>query len=302
MIRFVDIRQLRTDDLATPERFDVVLHGAPIDERGQRSLDLARANADRAVEVAYDPESFMLNLGDTPFRVSDLAQIRRAMEAPRILLDATSLDVVEILILSRVFLQCAVDRRTLAFIYAEPDRYVPSTDAIGMELAFRFSDRFRGLRPVPGYAGELRDDEQGRLVACLGFEADRLDRILQDDDGNFIKHITLICGVPPYRTAWEVHALLAHERIISQHRSCELEFAGANNPKATYERLKAAAAAVDRNQRLIIAPLGSKPSAIGVALFACCRENIRLKYDFPVRIQGKTEGIGAIHYYSVERR
>ncbi len=301
MIRFADMRLIAPSAASTPETFGLVFVSQAIDERGSRSLEIARNSANHVVEVDYDPETFHLKLGDEVFRASDLDSIRQAFPEAMILLEATSLDPVEMLILSRAFLYNAEDRRCLGFVYAEPAHYKPSTVAISMDYAFTFADKFRGLKSVPGFANELRDDEGGRLVACLGFEADRLDRILQDDDGNFIKHVTLIFGVPPYRMTWEMHALLPHERVISKHRSCELAFAGANNPKATYECLKKSCQAVGQGERLIIAPLGSKPSSIGIVLFACCRDNIRLKYDFPVKLEGRTEGVGAIHRYLVDR-
>lgn len=303
MIRFTDMRQLAQGSRCTPEVFDVVFHGTAIDDRGEHSLALATASAGRAVAVGYDPHSFRITVGGSAYRVADLDQIREAHPGAKVLLDATSLDAVEILLLTRTFLHCDAPRQ-LGYLYAEPEHYHPASNDISMDLSFSFADSFVGLKPVPGFAPELRPDEPGRLVACLGFEADRLDRILQDDDGNFIKHTTLIFGVPPYRTTWEMHALLPHARLINQNRSREVAFAGANNPKATFEQLKDAARAIDagRNERLLVAPLGSKPSSIGVALFACCRDDIRLKYDFPVRARKQTSGVGAVHRYLINKR
>ncbi|NYF22626.1 hypothetical protein HDC36_004103 [Xanthomonas sp. JAI131] len=302
MIRFVDMRQLATDAGRAPEDFDIVFHGQAIDDRGDLSLRIAIASAPVSVSVSYDPHNFQISLNGTPLRVADLERLRESYLGRRVLLDATSLDAVEILILTRAFLHCDSPRE-LGYLYAEPEHYHPASDDISMDLFFSFADQFIGLKPVPGFAPELRPDEPGRLVACLGFEPDRLDRILQDDDGNFIKHTTLIFGVPPYRTTWEMHALLPHARLINQNRDREVAFAGASNPKATFEQLSAAARAIDNsiNERLLIAPLGSKPSSIGVALFACCRDDIRLKYDFPVRSRHQTSGVGAIHRYLVKR-
>lgn len=299
MIRFVDMRQLTVDADQAPERYEWAFVGAAIDERGRRSLALVRNSAAHTAEVEYDPDSFMLRVGEQHFRVSDLEGISQAFPGNPVL-DATSLDPVEILILTAAFMRDLAGRR-LGFVYTEPARYRPSGNAAGMDIAFNFALRFRGMKSVPGFAGELREDENGRLVACLGFEPERLDRILQDDEGTFIKHITLVFGVPPYRTSWEMHALLPHERIIRQNHTCELSFAGANNPKATYECLRTVLQATGDDERLIVAPLGSKPSAIGMALFSCCRENVRLKYDFPIRREGGTEGVGSIHRYLVER-
>ena len=303
MIRFADMRQLPAEADRAPERFDIVFVGEAVDDRGRRSLEIARNSANATVEVHYDPDTFKLRLGQNQYRSSDMEGIRQAFPQAMLLMDATSLDAVEMLLLIEAFLHNSEDHRRLGFVYVEPGRYMPTDSAIGMDYAFRFANSFKGLKPVPGFANELRQDEQGRLVACLGFEPERLDRILQSDDDAFIKHVTLIFGVPPYRTTWEMHALLPHERVINERRSsCELAFAGANNPKAAYEYLKESFRAVQRNERLILAPLGSKPSSIGMALFASCHDNIRLTYDFPVRLEGRTEGIGAVHRYLVDRR
>lgn len=303
MIRFLDMRQLSNEAAQTPELSDLVFVGEAVDDRGRHSLDLARASGEITINVSYDPETFLLTLGDRSFRVSDLETVRQEFAGQRVLLDATTLDAVEILVLTRAFLNCE-QPRLLSFLYVEPARYLPCTDEIGMDLAFSFADQFRGLKAVPGFADELRADDKGRLVACIGFEPDRLDRILQDDDGNFIHHTALIFGIPAYQTSWEMLALLPHERIIGQHQNrCEVQYAGANNPKATFATLKRIVTAVaqDAGERLLVAPIGSKPSAIGVALFACCRDDIRLKYDFPIRLHNRTEGVGAIHRYLVEK-
>lgn len=303
MIRFLDMRQLPGDALQTPEASDTVFVGQAVDDRGRRSLDLARASGGTTINVSYDPETFLLTLDNRIFRVSDLDAVRGEFAGQRMLLDATTLDAVEILVLTRAFLNC-VHPSLLSYLYVEPARYLPCSDEIGMDLAFSFADEFRGLKAVPGFANELRADEKGRLVACIGFEPNRLDGILQDDDGNFIHHTNLIFGIPAYQTSWEMLALLPHERIIGQHQNrCEIHYAGANNPKATFATLNhiVKAVAQDAGERLLVAPIGSKPSAIGVALFVCCRDDIRLKYDFPIRLNNKTEGIGAIHRYLVEK-
>lgn len=303
MIRFADMSRLPAGVNSTPERFDVVFVGTAVDDRGRHSLQIARNSAGSVVEVRYDPDTYKLHLGANEFRASDMNAIRQTYPQAMLLMDATSLDAVEMLLLIKAFLNDMDGRRRLGFVYAEPGRYMPADSSIGMDYAFRFANSFKGLKPVPGFANELRQDQSGRLVACLGFEADRLDRILQGDDDAFIKHVTLIFGVPPYRTTWEMHALLPHERVINERRtSCELAFAGADNPKSAYEYLKESFRAIGRDERLIIAPLGSKPSSIGMALFACCHDNIRLTYDFPERLEGRTEGVGAIHRYLVDRR
>lgn len=301
MIDFVDMQLLHPTRNVTPTAYDAVFFGTPIDERGRRSHAVAIASAGRGFSVAYLPDQYQLRVANEQARVSDLSSLERTIPGTSVLLDATSLNAVELLLLTRMFLNCPAPRR-VGFLYAEPKAYVKKNPDHA-DTPFAFARHVAGEHPVPGFAHELRSDEPARLVACLGFESDRLNRILGDDDHYFIRHRHLIFGVPPYRTSWEMHALLPHAEQLSES-NVEIAYAGASNPRATYRKLGQIADTISPHYpgRLVLAPIGSTPSSIGMALYACCREDVRIKYDFPTRAEGLTLGVGPLHHYAAERR
>lgn len=301
MIRFISLGPLQPGAQTTPEHYDVAFVGKPLDDRGPHCLGIARASSDCVVPVEYLAAEPALRIGGSEFRPSDLRGIREAIPARRILLEATSLDVVEMLLLCRAHLQ--TPDVEIGFIYAEPNSYTPATGGTAGMQTFAFSERCQGSYAVPGFAHELRDDAYGWMVVCVGYESDRLQRMLEEDDGAFINHTTLVFGIPPYRTSWELNALMPHLALFGTHSGLEVAFAGANNPRATFMELKKASEAVAGTVRgqLLIAPLGPKPSGIGVALFAALRDDVRLKYDFPIRIPGGTSGVSTVYRYLVAR-
>lgn len=301
MIEFIDMHVIEPTRTRAPEQYDVVISGNSIDARGQRSLDVARASGKQVLTAGYDTSKFQLVVGPHAALAANLAPIERALAGPRVLLDATSLNAVELLLLARTFLRCEQPRE-VGFLYAEPERYIPRNPD-HENTPFAFAQRVAGEKPIPGFAHELRHEQPARLVACLGFEPDRLNRILGDDESYFINQVHLIFGIPPYRTSWEMHALLPHAERLSE-QNIEVAYAGANNPRATYRRLCGIAQTItaDYPGRLVVAPIGSTPSSIGVALFSCCRDDIRVKFDFPTRAEGMTEGVGPLHRYLVARQ
>lgn len=301
MIKFMRLGPLDAAVERLPERYDVGFVGDPLDDRGPRCAAIVGHSCAQVVSVRYAADEPALTIGGASFRPSDVAGIAGSHPARSVLLESTSLDVVEMLLLCRAYLQTPGTR--VGFIYAEPERYVPRDQAPGAAQHFEFSARSAGTFAVPGFAHELRDDALGWMVVGVGYESDRLQRILDEDDGTFISHTTLVFGIPPYRTGWELHALLPHLSVLSADPSVEIAFAGANNPRATFLEVKKASEAVagTAGAQLLVAPLGSKPSSIGILLFACLRNDVRLKYDFPIRNAGATEGIGTIYRYLVER-
>lgn len=299
MIRFLDIRIIEADERLTPERYDVAFVGVPLDPRDQRTFDISFASAARTVITKYDPIAATLHLGGRAFRPTDRHRICEAFPGNTILIDGSSLNAVEILFLCRTFLSQAGTQ--IGILYAEPENYLPDIGPEGANDTFSFCERFEGSHAIPGFTRELRDDSRGWIVACVGYESDRLNRLLEEDDGAFIQQGTIVFGIPPYRISWEMHALLPHLGLMADSPEYEIVFAGANNPRAVYLEVKsayAAAVAYD-NSTLIVAPFGSKPSGIGAALFCCLRDDVRVAYDFPVRLQGRTVGVGVTYRYLV---
>lgn len=277
------------------ELSDIAFVGNPLDERGRHSVALAKDNAKRTLQCRYDHSSFILHLDSDAIRVNDLTDFPRIMPATRILVDATTLDFPELLLLTKAYLV----RSDLGFLYIEPQKYTEHTSP-AYPKTFDLSTRFQAFQAIPGFGPELHADRLAHLAACIGFESTRLRRLLAEDEGHFIDRLGLIFGVPPYQVNWEMQSLLHHADIIGDHgpRS-DILFAAANNPRSTFECLQNLYRALpsDHSRLLMLGAFGTKPASIATALFACTHEDTRVVYDFPTHSQDRTRGVGPIHYF-----
>lgn len=277
------------------EKSDVAFVGKSIDERGRHSVALATHNSSKVLACQYDHASFTLLVGDQPVRINELEEFCANTPAERVLIDATTLDFPELLLLCRAYLQSA----DLGFLYIEPEGYSEHVGPV-YPRTFELSTRFQAFQAIPGFGPELHADRLAHLAACIGFESTRLRRLLAEDEGHFIDHLGMIFGIPPYQVNWEMQSLLHHADVIEDHGAhCEVLFAAANNPKSTYECLNKLYRALpqDGSRVLMLGAFGTKPTSIAVALFACTHGHTRVVYDFPTHRQDRTRGVGPVHYF-----
>jgi len=277
------------------ERSDIAFVGTPVDERGRYSVELAKANADRTVHCRYDHLGFSFHLGDDVVRIDELADYADDIAVRRILIDATTLDFPELLLLSRTYLHDT----DLGYLYIEPTEY---SELIGPAYprTFELSTRFQAFQAIPGFSPELHAERHAYLAACIGFESTRLRRLLAEDEGHFIDRLGMVFGVPPYQVSWEMQSLLHHADVIEeQGPQTDILFAAANNPRSTFECLQTLYRALphDGSQLLMLGAFGSKPTSIATALFACTHRDTRVVYDFPTQKHDRTRGVGPVHYF-----
>ena len=180
--------------------------------------------------------------------------------------------------------------------YAEPEMYVPhgSTD---VEERFQLFEGYLGVRALPGFT-RLPDTLKSKLlVAFLGFEGTRLQHVYEDQepgDGNMVA----LVGFPAFRPGWQNLTIAANQPALQSTRSYRfLRSATAFCPFDAYQALCDLQS--DRpKQNLIVAPLGTRPHALGAALYAIKNDSSYLLYDFPIEVvEHRTERVGKCHIY-----
>lgn len=304
-MRFEFLQELALDIADIGVAYDIAFFGQDLDDRGRRSHALTRASAREAHAISYNPAEFSVAVGGETFRADARDAFSVRFAGAKILLDATTLDVPELLLLCACYCNAPGVER-IGFIYVEPQGYKSSSEAGGTH-GFDLSSSFSSFYPIPGFTPELSRSRSGRLLAFLGFEPSRLQRVLSAiDDGLNIKSFSVAFGVPPYKASWEMHALMQNADVLSKQDADDVHYVGANNPYASFELIQKIARIIDANsERLVLAPLGTKPASISVALYAATNQNVRLMFDFPKRVRDRTFGVSRIHYFSViprERR
>lgn len=302
------MRFIRQDVVSEAEagqvgKFDVAFYGRDdLDERSKHSAALTRASARRHFHVTYDAKKFTLTVGDKAMRVDSLEDILGDFRARSIVLDATTLEFPEILyILSAYRMQKA--RPRCGFFYVEPEGYrqKESGAAIVPGNAFDLSAGFKDKNHLPVFSRMLSGTNKSHLVAFLGFEGDRLMRVLDDDDGSFYEKVSIVFGIPPFQPNWDLHALMANSSLLERSNTTVM-YCGANNPRAAYRLLADAHSGIPSGpiNRLSVAPFGTKPMALGAALYCLDNDILSPIYDHPLRKIDRTFGIHRRHWYEID--
>ena len=283
--------------------FDQAFYGREeLDDRSRYSAPTSRSLARSAALVHYDPFRFELTINGKAFRADDLEDIPRYFPAASIVIDATTMEFPEILLILRAYCRLAFGSMRCLFIYAEPAEYVrrPAGESPTPGSAFDLSSSFRAKNAIPAFTPLLSGANKAHLVAFLGFEGARLLRVLSDDDGHFFSDVTVVFGTPPYQASWDMHALMANTRLVEQFGP-SVRFSGANNPRGAYLLLEEVHGGLSGSpcNRLAVAPFGTKPAAIGTALYCVERDQMRVVYDHPERKAGRTTGVHRTHWFEV---
>lgn len=197
-------------------------------------------------------------------------------------------------------IRSAIDRGVpVTVAYAEPAEYTSSPNPM-RGLQFNLSKRTTGLAPIPGFARLWASGiEESILVPLLGFEGDRLQRVLEETDFD-VRRTFPIIGVPGFRPEYPFISLDANSRSLNRsplHRNIRL--ARANCPFEAFlaiENLRVE----EQASHVTLAPIGTKPHALGALLQALRHpEGSTIVYDHPVRSERRTIGAANLCVYGV---
>jgi hypothetical protein len=177
-------------------------------------------------------------------------------------------------------------------IYVEPETY----DIVRFKSESIFhdlSEKIDGIEPLPGFATIIpQDDLNIPLVALLGFEGGRFTYVLEHIQPS--KDIYPVIGVPGFRPEFPFIAYWGNKRSLEDsHTWTNVKYVAANSLVEVYDLLTK----LKKNQtgKLKVAPIGTKPHAIGAILFAIKNPNdVELIYDNPNRKIKRTKGVGKI--------
>jgi hypothetical protein len=181
----------------------------------------------------------------------------------------------------------------IRIIYIEPMAY--NIKQFRAEGVFNdLSEKISGIEPLPGFANIIPDDYDFKFVALLGFEGGRFTYLIDNIQPAYDNIIPVI-GVPGYRIEYPFVAYWGNRRPLKTTRSYEnIKFAAANSLVDVY-RLLTRIYNSSGHSKIKLAPIGTKPHAIGAMLFALKHPNdVELVYDNPKRKSVRTEGVGLL--------
>lgn len=178
-------------------------------------------------------------------------------------------------------------------IYMEPQYYKIkqfSNEGIFNDL----SEKIKGIEPLPGFANIIPDDLDFKFIALLGFEGGRFSYLIDNVQPAYDNIIPVI-GVPGYRIEYPFVAYWGNRRPLKQTKSYEnIKYAAANSLVDVFLLLTRIYKKSSKS-KIKLAPIGTKPHAIGAMLFAIKYPNdVEIVYDNPIRKSNRTDGVGQL--------
>lgn len=167
--------------------------------------------------------------------------------------------------------------------YTEPQFY---SFEKGIFTAFHTSSGPLSIIEVPGYSGQEPRDAVRKLIILLGFDGDLSREINEDVSPG---ETVVVNGFPAYSPKFKDISLIANEKLVSDH-NIQVAYARANHPFEVYNllaALKKEASAAEGETFINIAPLGTKPMALGACLFALHNPEVRVVYPLPETYKDK---------------
>ena len=190
--------------------------------------------------------------------------------------------------------------RSLSALYVEPESYTFSESPVGGEF-FDLSERIMGIAPMPGFATIRPRVGDFVFVALLGFEGPRLTHMIEEVQPNQVLTYPII-GVPGFQIEFPFFAIQGNRRTLQKEEGiwANHRFVRANCPNSLYSVLSEIRA--EHPSKVIkIAPIGTKPHALGAVLFKLNNPaSVDLIYDHPVRKPGRTSGASSALLYRLD--
>lgn len=290
------------------ETIDIVITGDKTDERSgalkSQLLPYAGKYLTLATEKTYDRLKYIINdtKSSLPIvrEVSLLTGMRSTLKSlgidqKNVLIDITGMNHVILFFLIRILLT-EITPKLLFASYTEPEAYLKSSNEA---FSFTLSEEFTRLNSIPGFAKRDRGREQV-LVAMLGFEGYRLLTLLEEIQPA-PKKIVPVVGFPSYSPGWKSVAILSNSRALKDY-DCfgEIVTCEAASPYKAY-KLLSHLSKQNEGDELLIAPLGTRPHALGAAIYASINSNCNLRFDFPVEKAHRSVGVLKTNIYHLSR-
>lgn len=176
-------------------------------------------------------------------------------------------------------LQATRKHRSVIVFYTEPKSYIFPK---GLYSSYQSSFGPLKVEEIAGYPGSEIRGQQRLLVILLGFDGD-LSREIDEDVAPM--ETVIVNGFPGYDPKFKDISLICNEKLIN-NKGKNVVYSRASNPFEMYNLLES----LKKNIRLKknhgglfinIAPLGTKPMALGACMFAIHNPEVRIVYPMP---------------------
>ncbi len=287
--------ELSHNDNQLPDHYDIAFTMDSVDSRGEYSNQLVVSSSTTSLKTIYSNDDLILTIDTNKIKLRDFFSDYDGLNAYNsFLFDTTNLSFSEILIILRKLFSLN-KKCNVGFVYTQPLKYEQKYSRPNETHSFSLSNTINQVDIIPGFNTISASIENSLLIAFIGFEASRLARTLNPDEGDTYELFSPVFCVPPFLTGWENHSLMAHGQLFEDYEPDEVYFSSAFGFISSYQKITDIKKLLG-NRKLIVAPYGTKPSSVGVAIAAAQHSDINIVYDFPERSQGRSSGVGVTSY------
>ena len=300
MYSFLCPQEFVSGNITLPQKYDIGFLGTSYDPRGNVSRRKVKDHSKQQIDFAYNHESLTVEVNSIDQNLRDFFNGPLLSDIRTILIDATNLAFAEIASIFRL-INNKKNVQKVSFIYCEPEVYNSKVWTPTDVRSFQLTESLSEPDFIPTYYNQASLGLDKYLLAFLGFEDTRFARIIDPDLNANYAAIGAAFSVPPFKTGFDTHSFMANGRVLENNHIEEPFFISGNQPYDAYNLIKKLKRqCVVQKRELIIAPIGTKPTAIATVLAAVEDPSIGVVFDFPKKRSQRSTGIGSSHYYPIE--
>lgn len=272
--------------------------GPTIDERCRFCLDYLDDKT-KTYSVEYDSTKFVMCIDNCRIQINDLPSFinKEGWADDTVIVDATSVNVVELLLLVDAFEKSDIHR--FEVLYAEPRNYVTQESRSRNRRDFNLSVKYYGYKGVPFFSKMTRDSDV--KVFCCGYEAARIQNAIESLPIG-TSDTYLVFGMPPFYVGWDMNAYYNHINFLVTENLHNIYYCGATNPLSVMMRLLEIYKTLRPDQNMFIAPIGPKPMSLAVCLFLVkmsSSNKCAILFDHPEKRAARSKEVGEVNLYKI---
>lgn len=269
-----------------------------IDDRSAKACEFIRSISEQSF-------TFFLDIQNNNFLIDNQLQNAGVLKMKlqghkKIILDATTLTYPEILIVLDA--ACKAKVKNITFLYVEPVEYRRKVGFLSDYRSFTLSENPL-YRAIPKFNINLNTIEQGRVVFFLGYEESRLRQAFEQQETLAKWAKSAVFGIPAFSFGMELDSIANNAQVITNDFSTH--YVAASSASGAYKLLNKLRTDDKADKPIAVIPLGTKPHAIGAALFVIEHnqgDNAITIFDHPNKSSGRTKSIKRWHFYEVKDR
>ena len=199
--------------------------------------------------------------------LAQLINISDKLSSEKLIVDISCIHTPEMFVLLK-YLKTANPKEKLDIAYSTPFEYDFPEEPFTSYCSYYGNLKTTDLLGFGGISDGLA---HSRMIIFLGFEGVLASKVTEDIQ---YEELLLVNNLPSFFPKYKDICVINNYDLLSTHRS-KLLYVPANNPFETFNFLDSV---FDGKSSLCVAPLSTKPVALGVCLYAMSHKTLRIVY------------------------